>query len=100
VDKVQGSIVHKLRRERWPNVSEKMWYIVDAVLGHSNESINVTTDGYATGIEQFIGSASDLVRNLQEMRDEADFTPEETQAFNLLVKLRIYDHRYNRGLTI
>jgi len=90
------------------NFSPKMAYIVGAIIGHDYgvrdrkgglaTSLSITSDGYVTaastasdGGGAFIGTATDLDRNLNEYRKE--LSEEDRAEFDRLYATRVNDWR-------
>ena len=79
-------------------MSPKMAAIVASILGEKwtdppMGSISITSDGYAISGDCFIGSADDLMRNVQNLIIAAELTSEEKKEFWALYNGKVTDWR-------
>ena len=98
-----GSLAKKLHPGRFPGMSGKMAAIVGYILGESWTEpevfeLAITSDGFVlagqsgdVGCNDWVGSAQDLERNVQNLLAVAGLTPEERQSWDALYRARIVD---------
>jgi hypothetical protein len=92
------SLSDKLRPDRFTQMSGRMAAIVAYILGESwtepaIRALSVTSDGFVTTDEEFLGEAADLDRNLLNLLIAADLTVDERAAFERLYRKRVDDWR-------
>lgn len=96
-----SSLADKLRPDRFTAMSGRMAAIVAFILGETWTDpeiawMSVTPDGYVSTESDFIGSASDLDRNLRSLLSAAGLSPAERAEFDDLYSMRVDDHRLDR----
>lgn len=99
------TLTEKLHPGRFPGMSPKMAAIVGYILGETFTrpalvELSVTSDGFVLGrtegdcgLNEWIGSASDLERNWSELLAVADLTEAEANVARAMYTLRLTDWR-------
>ena len=105
VTKVQSSLAKKLNPNRFTAMSGKMAAIVAYILGEkwtdpAISDMAITSDGFLLaqhegdmGLNDFMGAASDLDRNVANLIVTAELTQDEQAEWQRLYKARITDWR-------
>lgn len=92
------TLVDKLHPDRFTAMSGRMAAIVGYVLGESWTEpelpyLSVTSDGFVTSADDFMGEAADLDRNILDLLDAAGLTADERAEFESRYRDRVDDWR-------
>ena len=92
------TLAQKLHPGRFPGMSGKMAAIVGYVLGEewtepTIPSLSITSDGFVVTMDDFIGEASDLDRNVGNLLGVAGLTDEEQAEWDRLYRMKVEDWR-------
>ena len=91
-------LANKLHPTQFSDMSPKLGAIVACILGENWTSprlshLSITSDGFVLSGHNFLGSAYDLGRNIDNLLEVADLTKEETRVFWELYACNVTDWR-------
>ena len=92
------TLAEKLNPNRFSNMSGKMAAIVGAIIGNKftepeMHGLAISSDGYVTSMETFIGTAIDLEDNIERLLEAAELSEEERNEFARLFYVNVNDWR-------